>query len=273
MRLLIAAALLMSPTLALAETPCAFSEPRSLDLNLDGARSVYFKVNANNLHLQAVPGERASLTGRACAADADRLKDLKVVQTRDGDRLIVELIGDSLLGFVFGNGDAYLDIHASVPETLRVQLDVGAGDVWSTGGSTLSVDVASGDADIRNVRGRVTAKVNSGDLKLQDIGSLNLLKLNSGDVTAHQVRGPVTVGSVGSGDLTLATIEGPVEIGAIGSGDVDITRANGRVSVESIDSGDLDVQNIAGDFILKREGSGDEHHRDVHGQVFVPRED
>lgn len=272
MRLLLTTALLMLPALALAEE-CKFSEPRSLQLDLAGARSVRFEVNSNNLHLQAVPGTGASLQGRACASHADLLEPLKVIQKRDGDRLTVELVDDRPLKISLGSHYSYLDIQASVPAALLVQLDVGSGDVWSSGGSTLSVDVGSGDADIRGVKGRVTAKVGSGDLKLQDLGGLKLLEVGSGDVIARDVRGPVEIGGVGSGDLKIGSVDGAIQLGTVGSGDVDIADVKGSVTVDSIGSGDLDVRNVSGDLSVKRKGSGDLRHRDVRGRVSVPRED
>lgn len=273
MRLLLTTALLMLPALAMAEEPCKFNEPRALDLDLAGAKSVRFEVNSNNLHLQALPGNGASLKGRACASHADLLKGLKVTQKRDGDRLIVELVDDQPLRISLGSSYSYLDIQATVPEALLVQLDVGSGDAWSSGGGALSADVGSGDADIRGVKGLVTAKVGSGDLKLHDIGALKLLGVGSGDVAVRNVRGPVNVGSVGSGDLEITATGGPVEIGTIGSGDVDIVDVKGSVAVDSIGSGDLDVQNVSGSLSLKHKGSGDVHHRDVRGAVAVPDKD
>lgn len=273
MRLLLTASLLMLAAPAMAEDQCKFSEPRSLALDLAGARSVLFKVNANDLHLQAAPGTGSALKGRACASNEDLLKDLKVTQRREGDRLVVELANDRPLKLTLGHSYSYLDIQATVPEALLVQLDVGSGDAWSTGGTVLSADVGSGDVDIRNVKGMVTAKTGSGDLKLQDIGGLKLLDVGSGDVTARTVRGPVEVGEVGSGDVKISSVAGSVRIGRIGSGDVELADVDGSVTVDSIGSGDLGVRNVSGNLELRRKGSGDVHHSGVRGSVSLPRKD
>lgn len=271
MRLLTAIVLLLSPTLAIADERCEFTEPRSLELDLAGARSVQFLVNSHDLHLRAVPGNAVSLSGRACASGADRLKSLQVSQRREGDRLIVELLDTRPRGLSLRNHSAFLDIQATVPDRLLVLLDIGSGDVWASGGN--AVGVGSGDAAISNVNGRVTAKVGSGDLKLRNIGPLKLLGVGSGDVIARDIRGPVEIGSVGSGDLKLATVKGPVEIGSIGSGDVSITTVEGSVTVASIGSGDLKIENVSGDLSLQRKGSGDLRHRDVRGKVSLPNRD
>jgi hypothetical protein len=272
MRLLLTTALLMLPALAMAED-CKFSEPRALDLDLTGIKSVQFEVHSNDLHLQATPGASASLKGRACASHADLLKGLKVTQKREGDRLIVELVDDRPFKISFGSSYSTLDIQATLPDALPVQLNVGSGDAWVTGGTTLGVNVGSGDADIRNIKGQVTAKTGSGDLELQDIGAFNLLDVGSGDVTARRVRGPATVGNIGSGDVKIFGADGSVEAGRIGSGDLDVTDVKGSVSVDSIGSGDLNVRNVSGNLTLKRKGSGDVRHQDVKGTVTIPHKD
>ena len=61
-----------TPLLAHAadEAHCKFSEPRKLDLDLAGAKSVLFKVGSNDLKLKASAGASGALSGRACASGA-----------------------------------------------------------------------------------------------------------------------------------------------------------------------------------------------------------
>jgi hypothetical protein len=266
-------ALLASPGLALAaDAPCAASAPRALALDLAGARSVMFEVNSHTLHLDATPGAKASLDGRACAARAEQLDDLKISQQRDGDHLLVRLEARPGSWTGIGNSYAYLDMHASVPDDVLVQLKVGSGDAWATGAATLSADVGSGDVEISAVKGTVTAKVGSGDLKVDGAGALKLLALGSGDARIGRVRGAVTIGSIGSGDVDLHEV-GPVDIGTLGSGDIDIRGVKGSVSVATIGSGDLDVRDVSGDLRVQRKGSGDIDHSGIGGSVSLPRKD
>ncbi|QYF44370.1 hypothetical protein HZS93_04716 [Xanthomonas citri] len=92
MRLTLSLAILLAlPGVAAAEEQCKFSEPRSLDLQLTGVKSVLFEVASNDLHLDASPSGGGKLSGRACAARAELLKSLTVTQKRVGDKLVVTL--------------------------------------------------------------------------------------------------------------------------------------------------------------------------------------
>ncbi|KUF20613.1 hypothetical protein J7390_18175 [Xanthomonas phaseoli pv. manihotis] len=163
MRLTLSLAVLLAlPGVAAAEEQCKFSEPRSLDLQLTGVKSVLFEVASNDLHLDASPSGGGKLSGRACAARAELLENLTVTQKRVGDKLVVSLNDDRR--FSFGNSYSYLDLRGSVPNTLLVQFDVGSGDAQINGAAAVSADVGSGDMKIRHTKGRVTAKVGSGDV-------------------------------------------------------------------------------------------------------------
>ncbi|MFZ7094860.1 hypothetical protein ACOPJQ_12590 [Luteimonas dalianensis] len=270
---------------------CRHSDPRQLTLDMDGVSRVMFDVGPHKLRLDASPGATGALQGRACASDADWLEDLKVEQRRDGDRLHVRLYYDrTIRGLSLGRNYARLDLSGSIPDDVLVQLQVGAGDAWLTGASSMSADVGSGDVEARRIAGLVTAKVASGDIDLDDIGTLHVLSVGSGDVEAGNVRGDVEIGSIGSGDLeihaiggnagiqsvgsgdaSLHHVQGSVSIGSIGSGDVELREVGGSVTVNGIGSGDLEVRGVGGDLTVLGKGSGDVRHEGVTGQVDVPR--
>lgn len=271
MRVLLSLAIALAlPASALAEEQCKFSEPRQLDLQLAGVKSVLFEVHSNDLRLQAQPGNNGRLSGRACAAKADLLKGLNVAQKRVGDKLVVTLAADRLPRMSIGEHYAYLDLRGSVPDALLVQLDVGSGDAEIDGAATVSADVGSGDVAVRHSKGRVTAKVGSGDVELQDVGSLRVLSVGSGDLEARQIRGAADIGAVGSGDVQLHGVAGNVTVGTVGSGDVEIADVQGSVTVEAISSGSLDVRKVGGDLSVARKGSGDIDVSDVAGATRVP---
>lgn len=266
------AAGLALPFAAGAQAPhCRHAEPRQLQLDLAGAKTILFEIGRHTLRLDAVAGADGALQGRACASGAGLLDGLVLAQRRDGDKLVVTLAEDRPRGFSLGRRYAYLDIAGSVPDGVLVQLKVGSGDARLSGAAAASADVGSGDVELRNIRGRVTAKVGSGDLGIEDAGALEVLSLGSGDLVARRLAGPVRVGSVGSGDLELQGVDGPVEIGAIGSGDVSVADVRGSVTVGSLGSGDLDVRNVRGDLRLRAKGSGDVDHDGVTGAVELPR--
>jgi hypothetical protein len=273
MRLPLTLAILFAlPGTAVAEEQCKFSEPRSLELQLAGVKSVLFDVGSNDLHLDAAPGSGSRLHGRACAAKADGLKSLTVTQKRVGDRLVVTLADDRLLRMSVGENYSYLDLRGSVPNHLLVQLDVGSGDADITGAAAVSADAGSGDVSIRHSKGRVTAKVGSGDIEMEDIGALLVLAVGSGDLKAKQIHGAAEIGKVGSGDVTLRDVAGSIKVGTIGSGDMELNDVRGNITVEAINSGALNVRKVSGDVSVARNGSGDINIKDVAGTTRVPGE-
>ncbi|WP_416204050.1 DUF4097 family beta strand repeat-containing protein [Xanthomonas euvesicatoria] len=269
MRLTLSLAILLAlPGVAAAEEQCKFSEPRSLDLQLTGVKSVLFEVASNDLHLDASPGGGGKLGGRACAARVELLKSLTVTQKRIGDKLVVSLNDDRR--FSFGNSYSYLDLRGSVPNTMLVQFDVGSGDAQINGAAAVSADVGSGDMTIRHTKGRVTAKVGAGDVELEDLGALRVLAVGSGDLKAREVHGAAEVAKVQSGEIKLHGVAGNIKIGTIGSGDVDIRDVQGNVNVESVASGALNVRKVRGDLSVAHKGSGDIDVSEVSGSTRVP---
>ena len=257
---------------AFADDKCSHSAPRSLALDLAGARTVMFEIGPHKLRVDASASPSGALAGRACASSADRLDSLTVSQERSGDKLIVRLQREGdLSGFGFGNRYAYLTLEASIPDDVLVQLDVGSGDAWVTGAAAASADVGSGDVALKRIANRATVKVGSGDVDVDDAGALKVLSIGSGDVTASYLRGDAEVGSIGSGDFRLRRGSGSVSIGSIGSGDAELSGIAGSVHVGSIGSGDLDVRDIGGGLSVSSLGSGDIDHTGVRGAVDLPR--
>ncbi len=264
--------LLLAPVAAFAATPeCKHSQPRNLDLDLNGVKAVVFDIASNDLTLNASAGAKAALGGKACASDEKYLEQLKLTQHKAGDKLYVTLRrdGSSNNNFFFGSNYAYLKLSGSLPDNIMVQLKVGSGDAVVTGASLLSADVGSGDVEARRIRGLVAATVGSGDIILEDIGSLHVVSISSGDLTAGKVRGPAKVGSIGSGDFELNGALGDVEIGSIGSGDANVRGVSGSVRIGSLGSGDVDVRDIRGDLTVSSVGSGSVNQGQVDGRVSV----
>lgn len=265
-------ALFLLPVTALAAPQCKHSQPKALDLDLAGAKAVVFEVNSHDLRLQATPGAKAGISGRACASTEDLLSQLSVTQEKVGDKLVVRLERESKgVHLNFGNSYAYLDMSGTLPDTIMVQLKVGSGDASLAGAHSMSADVGSGDVRARDIKGRVTAAVGSGDIDLTNVGPLHVLSVRSGDLKAAGVRGDARIGSIGSGDLELKRIEGSVSIDSIGSGDVDLAGVRGNVALGSIGSGDFELRNAGGDLTVNHTGSGSVRHSDVAGKVDLPR--
>lgn len=264
-------ALALLPGLALADEHCKFSQPKALELELAGVKAVVFEVNSHDLKLQASPGARAALSGRACASSQDLLGQLSLTQEKAGDKLVVRLQRENRgVNIGFGSNYAWLDIGGTLPDDILVQLKVGSGDATLAGAQAMSADVGSGDVKARDIKGLATAAVGSGDIELDNVGALHVVSIGSGDVRVDGVRGDARVGSIGSGDLELHEVQGNVDIASIGSGDVDVGAVRGAVSLGTLGSGDLRVR-AAGSLRVQRTGSGSVDHSGIRGAVELPR--
>ncbi len=265
-------ALGLLPGAAFAEDHCKFSQPQAMDLQLAGAKAVVFEVNSHDLRLQASPGAKAALSGRACASTQDMLSQLSLSQQKVGDKLVVTLKRESrgLNINLSGNTYAYLDLTGTLPDNILVQLKVGSGDAALTGADSMSADVGSGDVVARDIKGLATAAVGSGDVELHNVGSTYVVSVGSGDVKVNGVRGDARVGSVGSGDIVLHGVQGTVRVESIGSGDVDVRDAGGAVSLGSLGSGDFEVRGAAS-LTVDRVGSGSVNHTGIRGAVDLPK--
>lgn len=233
---------------------CRHSEPRNLQLDLAGVKSVMFDIGPHDLVVNARPGAKAAVQGKACTSDPERLKHLTLTQQRVGDRLVVTAEREDIVNFLGSSNYAYLVLEATVPDNLLVHLKVGSGDARVNGASALSADVGSGDVQARNIRGQVTADLGSGDIELDTIGSLNVLSVGSGDLKARRVSAGATIGRIGSGDVELRDV-------------------GGNVSADKIGSGDFDVHEVAGNLAVRKVGSGSVDHSGVRGRIDVPRDE
>lgn len=256
---------------ASAQRACQDSETRDLALDLAGIKTVVFEIGAQELVLTASKGAAVSVNAKACASERSLLQQLSLTQHRAGDKLIVRADRDANMSWNSGKRYAYLQVRASLPDTLPVQVKVGSGEAVVSGVASLSLDVGSGDAKASRVRGMVYADVGSGDIELDDIGGLSAISVGSGDLTARSVRGGAKIGSVGSGDLDVSGTEGSVQLGSVGSGDATLTNIGGDITVDRVGSGDLDVERTRGRLTVRKLGSGSLNHRDVAGSIDVPR--
>ena len=258
---------------AAAQDPhCKHTAPRQLALDLAGVKAVVFDIGPHELKLDATPGAKAHVAGKACASAADALAGLKLTQERKGDKLVVRAWREGhFSGISFKENYAYQTLTASVPDSIPVQLKVGSGDASVSGAPVLSIDVGSGDVSAHRIRGLVAASVGSGDIELHDVGQLKVISIGSGSLEAHGVRGAVEVGSIGSGGFEVTGVDGDVQIGSVGSGGADVRDVKGSVGVDSIGSGDVDARVVGGGLTVRSVGSGSIGHNDVRGPIDTPK--
>lgn len=263
---------------AFGKRDCAFSRDIALKLDTTGARTVQLQIGSDDLHAEAVPAG-ASLNGRACASSQEALDGIKVSQSRQGDKLVVKVENEYTKGNVNLNAGslqfkryAFTQLHAQIPDNVLVQVIAGSGDVIVNNAKRASVDLGSGDAELRGVQQDAYAQVGSGDLLVEGAGSLRILGIGSGDAVVRNIAGAVQVDRIGSGDLRIQR-SGGVEIGAVGSGDVKLETIRGNVHVKAVGSGDVVAKDIQGDLSVDAIGSGDVSHRNVSGSLNLPRRD
>ena len=136
-------ALIASPLLALlslsapalaSDRYCKHEAPRQLTLDIGDAKTVVFEVGPHDLTVESRAGAPAAMDGRACSSHADRLARLKIEQRRAGDKLIVRMYEEgSFSGLSFGSNYAYMNLTATLPDHLPVQVKVGSGEAEVTG--------------------------------------------------------------------------------------------------------------------------------------------
>lgn len=263
--------LVMSAPAWASDRYCKHEQPRQLTLDIGDARTVVFEVGPHDLTVESRRGASAAMTGRACSSHADRLANLKVEQRRAGDKLIVRMYQEGKFGGIsFGSNYAYLNLTATLPDHLPVQVKVGSGEANVTGAPVFSADVGSGHAVGRNIRGLAAASVGSGDVDIHGAGSLKVVSIGSGDVEADNIQGATSVGSIGSGGFDLSR-GGSVEIGSIGSGGAELRDITGDVVIGSVGSGGVEVRNVGGGLTVRSIGSGDVDHEGVKGQIDIPK--
>jgi DUF4097 and DUF4098 domain-containing protein YvlB len=273
MRLAIFSGLILAASSAGA-SECAFQEPRNLDIEAGGVRTLEAKLGSTDLRVVGDPGvKRIEVRGRACASAQNRLGEVSLEQRRDGDTvMLAPHSADHMTFSASGSDYAYLDVEVRIPQAIAVRIRSTSGDFEARHLSALDFSAHSGDLIADHVDGELRVEVHSGDVKAHEIGRLEVVRSGSGDIVAAQVRDDVHVGHVGSGDLNLTEIGKGVHVESIGSGDVTVQRAGGTVQIDSIGSGDVNGNDIDGDFIVKSAGSGDIHHGTVRGKISVPRD-
>ena len=265
------AALALSAPASASDRYCKHESPRQLVLDTGDAKAVVFVVGPHDLTVESRAGAPAAMSGRACSSHAERLARLKIEQRRAGDKLIVRLYQEgSFSGISFGSNYAYMNLTATLPDHLPVQVKVGSGEAKVTGAPVFSADVGSGHAVGRDIRGLAAVSVGSGDIDIHGAGSLKVVSIGSGDVQADSVHGRTRVGSIGSGSFSLSR-GGVAEIDSIGSGGAELRDITGDVVVGSVGSGGVEVRNVAGALTVRSLGSGDVDHEGVTGTIDIPK--
>lgn len=235
---------------AWAQDGCAFSAPRNLDLSANGVKTLVVRAAAGKLEIRGEPGlSQVQVRGVACSSDKDDLEQIRLVQRREGERLVVTAELPEMSGIF--NGERKLDLELRVPARLALDVSDSSGEASVERVAALRIQDSSGELRISDVPGAVRVDDSSGSIDVRNVGSLHIPDDSSGEIRVSGVRGNAVIDNDSSGTIEMRKIGG-----------------DARVGEDS--SGDIVVEDVAGDFTVERDGSGGIEHRGVRGAVRIP---
>lgn len=235
---------------AWAQDGCAFSAPRNLDLPAGGVQTLVVRAAAGKLQIRGEPGlTQVQVRGVACASRKDDLAQIRLVQRREGGRLVVTVQMPETVGWF--NGERRLDLELRVPARLALDVNDSSGEASVTRVAALRINDSSGELRIADIPGAVNVHDSSGAIDVRNVGSLHIPNDSSGEIRVSGVRGNVVIDNDSSGEIELRKIGG-----------------NARIGQDS--SGSIVVDDIGGDFTVSHDGSGGIEHHGVRGAVRIP---
>lgn len=240
------------PACAQGGDDCSYEAPRNLDLDAAGVDTLEVRARAGSLEIRGEPGlDQVQVRGMACASREGDLDDIRLVQRREGGRLVVAVEIPDTSG-LFG-GQRRLDLELRVPSRLVLEVDDSSGTASVTNVASLRIDDSSGELQVSGVPGAVRIEDSSGAIEVRDVGSLHIPSDSSGEIRVADVRGDAVIDSDSSGAIEMHRIGG-----------------NARIGSDS--SGSIEVEDVAGDFTVGSDGSGGIEHRGVRGEVRIPND-
>ena len=235
---------------AWAQEGCAFSAPRNLDLPAAAVKTLVVRAAAGGLEIHGEAGlAEVQVRGLACASSQKLLDGIRLVQRREGDRLVVAAELPEYTGLF--DGQRRLDLELRVPSRLVLEVNDSSGSASVEHVAALRMQDSSGELRIAHVAGPVRVEDSSGSLHVRDVGALHVPNDSSGEISVAGVRGDAIIDIDSSGSVEMRDIGGNARVGQDGSGSIV-------------------VEDVAGDFTVGRDGSGDIEHRDVRGRVRLP---
>ena len=157
-----------------------------------------------------------------------------------------------------------VDFQLAVPAGVNVRLDLAKGDVEGENlRGRIDMRIARGDVKIRDQEGPVALDVISGDLQLAGIGGDVQLDMRAGDVAARDLKGAlrgriihgdVAVNQVG--EISLDIVHGDVAVNNAGGG-VDVETKSGDIALGGLRSRQTRVRTLSGDVSISVEELGE----------------
>ncbi|HOW45229.1 MAG TPA: hypothetical protein PK919_08675 [Candidatus Aminicenantes bacterium] len=229
----------------------------TLTLPAGGLKALAIDCGAGYLKVRGQEGLESievAATLRVSGANEAELREFRKervtlkIEKAGVNAVLAARIDDSFdLSKLFGGRDAVIDLDVRVPR--RLDLDIEDG---------------SGDAEIRDIDGRLDLEDGSGDARMADIRGDAVIEDGSGDLFLERMGGRVKIDD-GSGDIELKDAGGAVAI-EDGSGSIDLRGVAGPVSVDD-GSGDIVIDGVEKDVTIEEAGSGGLEIRNVKGKV------
>ncbi len=268
-RTFLGAVLLLLGAPACAGDDCEFRAPRNLDLAADGVKTLEVRAAAGELEIRGEPGlTQVRARGEACASREADLAQIRLLQRREGDRLVVAVEMPENDGWF--DGQRKLDLELRVPSRLALQVRDSSGEAEVAHVAALRMHDSSGELRIADIAGDVRVQDSSGSIEIENVGALHVTSDSSGDIRASNVRGDAVVDVDSSGSIELRRIGGDARVGEDSSGELRFSDIGGSVAVGTDSSGDIVAENVARAFTVERDGSGGIEHHDVRGEVRIP---
>jgi hypothetical protein len=159
----------------------------------------------------------------------------------------VEGAGSLSLGLVYPDpGTQRANVVLKVPSGLRVQIAAYGGRLTITGAADVELLNTRGEAEVKEISGRVSGTHRNGEVKIDDVGSLKLTTRGT-DVRVANVHGAATI-QTQAGELRGSAIDGPLDVDANAT---DITfehleTTKGPIRVTAV-AGSITMRGVASD--------------------------
>lgn len=218
---------------------------------LAGGQGVFLDLqHANHIRVRpAAAGAGLAVQARVVVNDNQRndAVGLRLEQSATEVR-IIERLDEPLLRKLQFNGNCLEGAHSNNNGTWNdngrkaqysycLQIDY---DVTLPAGTVLRLSTITGDVDLRDLTGEITAKTVSGNLLFANL---------SGIVTARTVSGDVKFEHRGPGAVGVKTVSGDVKLTTEGGGATDVASVSGNVDVSwpAAQGADLNLKSLTGE--------------------------
>ncbi len=258
------------PVAAAAAERCAHEAPKTLALDLAGVKTVAFEIGAQALTLRPSTGSAGTISARACASSPAMLEQLSLTQRREGAVLVVSATRERRWPLMDDNHRyAHLAVNATLPASLDIRLQAGAGEADLEGFASVQAEVGAGELTVRNVAGTLAVRLGAGDVRAERIGDLRISTLGAGEMTVRDLRGNARIGKIGTGALRIEQATGDLQIDTIGTGGARAIGIGGNVTVGRVGAGGLEARNVGGDLTVGHVGLGSVDHHDIAGRIRI----